>query len=126
MDIGFGYKNLMTGLRLTGDCLDTIKSLRQKKQQMQQKTYILQKNLPFFDKGTEIKPTSALAYGIITNTNIFYEWRKDLVENNPEWFKLKEEENYVFNLDKINLQIEKLEYAKEVAIDVLEFIKFRI
>lgn len=57
------------------------------------KTYILQQDTPCFPKGTEIKPLSALAYGISDNDKGHLEFRKEVVErDNGAWFKLKDEE----------------------------------
>lgn len=86
---------------------------------MNPKTYILQKDLPNVKAGTyfiyDDSTSGTNCYHCAENYKIFF--TRELVEDVPEWFKLKEEESCVFNLDKINHQIEKLEYAKEVTID---------
>jgi hypothetical protein len=69
------------------------------------KVYILKKDLPMVPKGTEIKPLSALAYGFRLENGCHIEWVNDCVENNLEWFKLKEDKIEVFQLAPYSEQL---------------------
>lgn len=56
------------------------------------KKYRLLKDLPNVKAGSPFEPTSALAYGNISNGKWHVEYCNEIIENNPEWFQLIEEE----------------------------------
>jgi hypothetical protein len=53
--------------------------------------YVLQRDLPNVKAGTEFKKVSALAYASIESGKWHVEYCNEIIENNPEWFKKKEE-----------------------------------
>ena len=59
---------------------------------MSNKTYVLQKDTPNAKAGDEFyyTPNEYRGEGYINKAGMF--WHKLIVENNPEWFKLKKEE----------------------------------
>lgn len=65
-------------------------------------TYILQKDLPNIKAGAEFdqkKINDNVYYAReIDSMNDYYHYHKNFVENNPEWFKLKEEKMYITNI----------------------------
>lgn len=58
------------------------------------KTYILQKDLPNMKKGSEFEFNENIM--LYVHYNSCYSYPPIVVENNPEWFKLKEEEQPLF------------------------------
>jgi len=74
---------------------------------MKQKTYILQKDLPYTKAGTEYFKNTDFDNRVDRNSYFpnkvgsrceRFAIHADYVENNPEWFKLKEEKKQEINL----------------------------
>jgi hypothetical protein len=90
----FNNKKLVEGLKTAQLCLNTIISLKKSKQlRMQQKTYktyILIKDIFFAKAGDEFIETCTNSKSYI-HKQTWSQLFGDAVENNPEWFKLKEE-----------------------------------
>lgn len=65
------------------------------------KRYRLKKDLPGVSAGVELVPTSAMAYGYLTQGQwVHLEWVNDIIRANPDWFEeIKEEPKEVFTWD---------------------------
>jgi len=90
---------------------------------MNNNTYILLKDLPDAKAGTELVFDGNGTYDYKSHRTVEGDdetlswYRKEFVENNPSWFKLKEhpiqEEQSVFSAEKITQQLDKLNFAEE-------------
>ena len=94
-------------------------------------TYILQKDMPNLSKGTEFKKADNGWYYVDKdNFGMYYSIFSKVVENNPEWFKLKEDPYIVLNIfsytgikDELQLPYLKVVLNKDVSCKEFRVVK---
>ena len=78
---------------------------------MKPKTYILQKDIFFAKSGDEFIETGTNSMSYL-HKQTWCQLSVDVIENNPEWFKLKEEERpisrYCFNYHFMGMDVIKI------------------